>query len=115
MKTIGRITVMLASTVAGVATATGMASADTQTLLSQGSDYATFWHSSHELIVCDREADGNGFYADYYTTSGAHGQLWDGNGSSGGCGSQIIDVQRFRACEDDAGSDTCTSFAVIKP
>jgi hypothetical protein len=74
----------------------------------EGSDYA--YNSGTTLYACDREQDGNGVYAEYWGSGSVHGTVWDGNGSSAGCGYATIGtLASFRVCEDDLGSDTCSS------
>lgn len=75
----------------------------------EGSDYA--YNDYGDLVACDKESDGNGVYAEYWTNTGGHGQVWDGNGAASGCGRQPIgdSLSSFRVCEDDWGSDTCSS------
>ncbi len=93
-------------TVSGVLVTAGLAFADST--VYEGDDYATY--SNGKLTVCDKESDGNGVYAEYRGPSASHGFVWDGNGSSNGCGSASVAVTKFRVCEDDFGSDSCSSW-----
>ncbi|MBB4965564.1 hypothetical protein [Saccharothrix violaceirubra] len=63
--------------------------------------------------VCDMERDGNGVYGLFWVNGGSKPtELWDGSGSSGGCGNATYgSVQKFRVCEDVVGLDICSSEA----
>lgn len=71
----------------------------------QGSDYAETLGVNDDIIqVCDREADGNGVYADYYLNNGSLQQQGDGNGSAAPCYKADWTqtpywITRYRVCE----------------
>lgn len=68
-----------------------------------GSDYASTTGTWVE--ACDMESDGNGVYGEFWYGSTGHTQVWDGNGSAGGCGNAVFasTVTSFRVCEDHVG------------
>ncbi|MFD8493108.1 hypothetical protein [Amycolatopsis sp. NPDC059657] len=94
---------------------TGVAAADASPAVDQdfaafariyakhGSDYASTTGTWVE--ACDIERDGNGVYGEFWYGSTGHTQVWDGNGSDGGCGNATLagKVTRFKVCEDHVG------------
>ncbi len=75
-----------------------------------GSNYAS--SNGTWVEVCDREADGNGVYGMFETSTGTS-RINDGNGSAAGCGNATFGkVNRFKVCEDlSASLDICSSWA----
>lgn len=76
----------------------------------QGSDDAAYHPYSRRQFACDHEADGHTVYAEYWTPSGGHGKVSDGNGSASGCGGVGADVWKFRVCEDVVGPNWCSDL-----
>ncbi|WP_370941976.1 hypothetical protein AB5J62_22980 [Amycolatopsis sp. cg5] len=72
--------------------------------LTHGQDWADA--TSTAVRAFDGESDGNGVYADFYLTTGAHGSVWDGNGADGNPGPWASvggKIAKFRVCEDHVG------------
>ena len=62
-------------------------------------------NTNHWVEACDMERDGNGVYIEGHLYDGTHFQIWDGNGSTGGCGNTTFGsgIKDFRVCEDHSG------------
>jgi hypothetical protein len=74
-----------------------------------GSDEA-FVDANHLAITaCDREADGHGVRAEYYTWGSQNTlrSVGDANGSASGCGTELSEdgweIKQFRVCEETEG------------
>jgi hypothetical protein len=85
------------------------AMAHRETAPKHGSDEA-FVDATHLAITaCDREDDGNGVRAEYYTFGSPNTlrSVGDANGSASGCGTELSEdlweIQRFRVCEATKG------------
>jgi len=65
--------------------------------------------SNHQTVgACDTYADGQGMWAEYYTTSGVHNYVADANGSQSGCSETTPGViDRFRPCLNSGGILYC--------
>ncbi|MEU4742498.1 hypothetical protein AB0G02_18820 [Actinosynnema sp. NPDC023658] len=78
-----------------------------------GNDYAETLGVNDDIIqVCDREADGNGVYAEYYLNNGSYHKRGDSNGSASPCSKDdwtatAYWISRYRVCEDTVG---CSSY-----
>ena len=79
----------------------------------QGSDYAETIGINDDIVqVCDREADGNGVYVEYYLNNGSYHKRGDGNGSASPCYKDdwtqtAYWVRNYRVCETSVG---CSSW-----
>jgi hypothetical protein len=83
---------------------------------AEGSDYAGVRIDRKYIGACDLEQDGNGVYAEYNVSgSSSTFRIGDGNGSQAGCGvaTPSRSITRFRVCEDDTGSDTCSPWEPV--
>jgi hypothetical protein len=78
----------------------------------QGGDYGIFNPSDNVAQVCDAEADGNGVYGEFVTTTGAVTTISDTNGSTAGCGSLTVSAAtyRFRVCERAGTGANCSAY-----
>ncbi|MEU9507582.1 hypothetical protein AB0D32_15025 [Micromonospora sp. NPDC048170] len=69
-----------------------------------GADYGGVTHKYETIYACDREADGNGVYTEFYMSGSSQTfEISDGNGSADpSCGrvsSGFGEVTKFRVCE----------------
>jgi len=116
----------VASLVIGSAMALGLvavsATAAQATVITayQGADYASLdtnysGYNSYWVEVCDMEQDGNGVYAIFYGP-GYSTTRRDGNGSAGGCNNERVSlaVTEFKVCEDQFGTDPCSSWTKFR-
>jgi hypothetical protein len=110
----------------GLAALASPAQAHQQTWLEEGyacwgaiyTDCGTFGVSSTHLtaIVCDRNSDGVGAWAEWIRYNGARGFAKDPDGNGGSCGtssSSASQVKQIRYCGHDDGLLRCGSWRYV--
>ncbi|MBW4444951.1 MAG: hypothetical protein KME10_27940 [Plectolyngbya sp. WJT66-NPBG17] len=109
----GAVTTAVTTMVAGTGTPAHAVWYTWKANVPETSNHAGVAANKRYIGACDTEEDGNGVYTEYEVVGGeVTYRLGDGNGSKDGCGSRTTDsnIIKFRACEDDWGSDTCSGW-----